>query len=210
MKNENEKENLETTIAEKTEVIEQQPEELYNLAVKEKHNFTSPLHLACADDTLRANMCCVCFENGWAYASNGHILVKQNLDLHSIINPEKLDGKAIHKDSFKQILQFHTVVVNDDSVLCLAEGRKAEFKFSDITKFPDYNAVIPTNHPYEITCIGVKAKYISIAEKILHGSKYGIRMTFRGIDKAIILTTEEYRDEQLILIMPILLKSTLF
>ena len=32
-------------------------------------------------------------------------MVKSSLEYHSVINPEFLDGKSIHKDNFKEILK---------------------------------------------------------------------------------------------------------
>jgi len=197
----------EVVIAEKQKE-EEQPE--YNINSKNKLNFTSQLHLACADDNLRPVMCCVCFKDGWAYASDGHILIKQSLELHSIINPEKLEGKAIHKESFKQILAYNIAEVHDDYILCVDEGRKAEFLFSKVGDFPNYEAVIPVGDLEGTTFIGINHKYVNIAGKVLHGSEYGMRMKFRGYNKAIILTTEGYREEQLAIIMPIMLEPTLF
>ena len=46
---------------------------------KEKSNFATPLHLACADDEIRPALECVHFIDGFAYATDGSILVKQSL-----------------------------------------------------------------------------------------------------------------------------------
>lgn len=68
----------------------------------DKFNFTTKLHEACADDALRPVMMCVHFMNGFACASDAHIAVRQSLEYHSIINPELLDGKSLHKDNYTE------------------------------------------------------------------------------------------------------------
>jgi hypothetical protein len=174
-----------------------------------KFNFTSPLHLACAKDNLRPVMECIHFINGFAYASDAHIMVKQSLELHTILNPEMLEGKSIHKKSYEQICTYDIVQACDDYILCKGEGREAEFMYSECGKPPNFEAVIPIDPIKGIEYLGINPKMVAIAGKILHGSDMGVRMTFRGGRKAVILTTEEYSN-QLVLIMPIALEPCLF
>lgn len=44
----------------------------------DKKNFNKKvkMHLACADDELRPALACIYFKNDFAYASDGHILVR--------------------------------------------------------------------------------------------------------------------------------------
>lgn len=192
------------------EVAEILTEETNPVATSDKHNFTAPLQLACANNDFRPALYCVHFLNGYAYASDGHILAKQSLELHTILNPEKLNGKGINKDSFKQILQFKIVEAHDDHILCIDEGRRAKFMYFKGAAAPNFEAVIPTGETLPVHYFGINPKYLTVAGKILHGSNNGVKMTFKGNNKACILTTEEYKEEQLVLIMPMILEPVLF
>ena len=197
----------EVVIAEPSKKEEPLP---YNVNGDNKFNFTSPLHLACAKDNLRPAMECVHFKNGYAYSSNGHLLAKQSLLLHTILHPEKLEGKAIHKKSYEQILTFDIVEASDKNIICKRNGGEAEFMYAEnLGKIPDWDSVIPKDKPIKgIEYLGINTKFITIAGKILHGSDMGVRMTFRGGGVGVILTTEEYED-QLVMVMPLNLEPTL-
>jgi hypothetical protein len=175
---------------------------------KMKYNFTSKLHLACADDEMRPVMECVHFKNGYAYASDGHILIKQSLEYHAILNPKMLEGKSIHKKSFKEIMTFRIAEAKEDCVSCSDGDREADFMYADCGKAPNFESVIPIDEPESKKHFGANAKFVGIAGEILHGSQNGCLFTFKGKDK-VILTTMDYSD-QLALIMLIVLEPALF
>ena len=192
-------------------VLNETEEDSAPLNPKDKLNFTSQLNLACSTDDFRPEMQCVYFYNNYAYASDGHIMVRQSLDLHTILNPENLEGKSIHKDSFKQILSFKVAQAKEDCIVCNDGERKATFKYSNYGKAPAFDSAIPTGELIGPLYFGINPKFITIAGKVLHGSNNGVRMSFRGSDKCVILTTEEFpQSEQMVLIMPLLLQPTLF
>lgn len=175
-----------------------------------KFNFTSPLDLACATEDLRPAMQCIHFQNGFAYASDAVIMAKQSLELHSILKPENLEGKAIHKDSFKQIMKFQFAEAREKYIYCKDADREAEFMYSEFSgKAPNFESIIPDSKISGVEYFGINTKKVAIAGKILHGSDQGVRMTFRGGNMVVTLTTEEYNN-QLVLIMPVALNGVLF
>ena len=70
---------------------------------EQKNNFDKKvqMHLACSKNELRKEMQCVYFKDGFAYASDGIILVKNRiseisgLEKHEV---EALNGKFLHAD----------------------------------------------------------------------------------------------------------------
>lgn len=99
---------------------------------KTKANFQTPLHLACSDDPCRPVMQYIFFENGYAYATNGHIAVKQSLDDYcDVIEKEKLNGHAIYKTAFAQILKFPMAVATEEGVECINDDFKVLFRYAD-------------------------------------------------------------------------------
>ena len=68
------------------------------------------MHLACGDHGFTEY---IYFKNGFAYATNEIILVKNDLSICSSIHPDQvrlLNGKLLHKDDYKKIL--NTDVIN--------------------------------------------------------------------------------------------------
>jgi hypothetical protein len=204
-----EKKEPETIEIEEAEIVEKK-EKKETPKIEKRANFSSPMNLACADDDLRPALNCVHFVKGFAYATNGKILAKQSLEYSNIEQVEKLEGKSIHKDSYKQIMNFQYATAEDSMIVCIDEnGRKAEFFYAHINEIPDFEKQLPVDDSRAVSFIGINPEFITIAGKILHGSKSGMKLEFYGIDKGIVMTTMEY-ENQLVYAMPILLEPTLF
>ena len=72
------------------------------------------MHLACAKDDFRPQMQCIYFKDGFAYATDAHVLVKNDLTACSNLDPEQialLDGKLLHADHYKDILKYDTIIL---------------------------------------------------------------------------------------------------
>ena len=75
---------------------------------EQKNNFDKKvqMHLACSKNELRKEMQCVYFKDGFAYASDGIILVKNRISEISGLEEceaEALNGKFLHADLYKDI-----------------------------------------------------------------------------------------------------------
>lgn len=184
------------------------------MAENQKFNFPTPLHLACATDELRPVMEYVHFVNGFAYASDAHILVKQSINEYCTVHDkENLTGKCIHRDSFENIRKFDNAKALMDGIECWDDngGKKAFFPYGTVEeKRPNFETVIPDGPAENVPFIGINPKYIEIASKCLARDKHtAVRMIFHGQNKAIILKAEDY-PEQIVIIMPIILGGNLF
>ena len=178
---------------------------------KERYNFASPIHLACADDKSRPIFECVHFINRFIYASDGTMLVKQSIDYSQVIESIKLEGKSIHGDSFKEALTYKIVTATDEGLQCKDDDRETFFyysKFSD--KLPDFESIISSHCCKSVDFIGFDPKKIAISGKVLIGGEYsGIKVTFNGIDKGMMIEVLGY-ENQLVYLMPRILEPTLF
>lgn len=180
----------------------------------EKHTFTTKLHESCGDDDLRPILMCVHFANGYAYATNGHIIVKQSLKYHSILDPERLNGKSIHKDNYKAVMQFETCTCDDSGISCQnLDGRTAFFEYFDrgVTEMPEFDRVMAIDQYKEtdVPFIGINPEFFFKLSKSMHSIDGSFRLRFQGLTKAIIVDCIGI-DDQYGIIMPIVLNDTLF
>ncbi len=178
----------------------------------EKQNFNIKIYEACSDDELRPIMMCVHFINGFAYASEGHIAVKQSLEYHSIINPEVLNGKSIHRDNFKNIMQFEIAECTESGVVCKdSDGRTALFDYFDRKgeKIPDFEKVMQAGDIKEVRFIGLNFKLVEKLQKAMHSPSGNFRLRFHGNDKGIIIDVADIPN-QVAIAIPCLIEEGLF
>lgn len=180
------------------------------MSKKEKYNFTTPLHLACSDDDLRPALGSVYFIDGYAYASNGYMIVKQTINYHTVINPENLNGKTIHRDSFKQIMDFGYATAEEDGISCKDDdGREAFFPYSQISSPTDFASIMPPIKLVEKSVIGLTPKFLAVAAKVLSGAKQnGFKVSMIEGEK-ICITTPFY-DSQMVIIALMLIQEGVF
>lgn len=177
-----------------------------------KYNFTTKLHEACAKDELRPLLNCVHFSGGFAYASNAHLLIKQSLEYHSILNPEMLDNKSIHRENYKNILSFDIAECNKEGVECKdKDGRTAFFSYFDREdqEIPAFDEVLQKTSLVQLSFIGIQPKWFKVLSNALHSTDGNIRMRFQGIDRPILIDAIGIEDQEAI-IMPVILEDVLF
>jgi hypothetical protein len=178
----------------------------------EKKSFTTKLYEVCADDELRPVMMCVHFKGGFAYASDGHIAIKQSLDYHLIHGQECLEDKSIHKDNYKAIMGFEKATCDDSGVSCEdKDGRTAFYEYFDRkgVEIPNFEAVLKPTGQKSVEFIGIKPEFLARLTKALHTPTGSVRLQFQGIDKAILVDVVEIVDQEAI-IMPAILNDSLF
>jgi len=107
------------------------------------------MHLACSNDELRLVMNYIYFNDGFAYSSNGHILIKNKLsEITELISDDQLEllnGKYIHKTSFRKILEYDTVKIIESGIECKSNSNFSivEFKFEkdNTLKYPNAEVI---------------------------------------------------------------------
>lgn len=183
--------------------------------MSEKYTFSTKLHEACATDPIRPVFACVHFMNGFACASEGHIAIRQSLEYHSIINPEMLDGKSLHKDNYKAIMGFEFAEANEDGIQCKdTDGRTAFFEYFDMKdqEQPNFDKIFNDSGSKGVKSvhfIGFNPTYLLKLSKALYCPDGNIRCRFTGIDTAILVDAVGIENQEAI-IMPAILEDSLF
>lgn len=174
------------------------------------NRFKSKLHLVCAKDPLRPSMQHIHFIEGKAVATDAHILIEQSLTLnefHVLVDLKKFDGKALHKNVFKELQKYDILSVDDEGIVVIKEGFKAKFMWAENPgTFPNYKNVLP-NSPQEIKriCLNPNLAYkLSQAMICRDAAMPNLIYSFHGEHKAISVTTKYIGVElQQGIIMPI-------
>ena len=80
------------------------------------------LHKACANEEFRPAMHYICFRNGYAYATDGHIAVRASLDAICALSEEernKLNGYLIHKKQYEMLIKYSTIEIGEGVITCI-------------------------------------------------------------------------------------------
>lgn len=103
------------------------------------------MHLACSTDDLRPAMQNIYFKDGFAYASNSQILVRNELTACSTIDEQQLqilDGKLLHYSHYKDILKYNVIEISEEGIEAIKNGQKAFFYFNTTENYVDAEKVI--------------------------------------------------------------------
>lgn len=170
-----------------------------------KKNFLKKLNLVCGSDDLRPVLQYVSFQNGCSICTNAHVLVKRSLKLDGFTDEEieQMNGKFIHKDTYKHLLSYDTVEVIDGAFHCVKGNVNAVVSFNDSEGlYPNWLAVIPVGDTIELGEIGISAKNLELIKSI--ASDMETRFKFYGANKAVLIKGSQTGwDEETILIMPL-------
>jgi len=174
-------------------------------------NFNTKLYEVCSDDDLRPTLCCIHFHNEYAYATDGCIVIKQSLEYHFVIHPELLNGKRLHRDNYKAIMQFDTAECFDNGIACKSsDGCSAFFDFfNDESPFLNFESVLSARPDQPVSFIGVNPIKLAKLAKAFHSPSGALRLTFSGKESSILVDVPGI-DNQLGAIMPVVLNDTLF
>jgi hypothetical protein len=190
----------------------------------EKRNFKTNLALACGKDDLRKPMQYVSFKDGYVYATDAHLLVKQHLSLHGF-DPEEIalmNGRCLHKDAFAELLRYEEVGVRESlptgaHFKCKAKSHSIEIPLLDECpdgRIPNMDPVIPSEEVIEaVSQIGINLKLLERASKLLISQNGLCKFQFHGPTKGVLLTsgTEKGREvsydysTELVLVMPLII-----
>lgn len=179
------------------------------------------LHKACADDLLRPAMQYVAFKDGYAYATNAFVAVKANLRDISALQEEdiqKLNGYAIHKDQYAELLKFSEIEVREGSIVAKGATENAQTIFT-LTKivesssdkrpgairFPNVEAIIARDtERCELGEIGINLKLLNNAAAAMGIAGENIGLQFTGARGKIFIKSDRLADVRGI-IMPVVI-----
>lgn len=164
------------------------------------------MQFACSSDNLHPSLSCVYFKNGFAYATEAHILVKNSLQECSSLSDEQielLDDKFLPSKSFANILKYDTIIVSEDGIEATKNTDKAFFYFAKDLNFPNAEKVIQDSlnkQKVPTPEIGLSIEKLVKLNGALSGSDQ-CKMQFTGENSVIILQSME--QSSLGIIMPI-------
>lgn len=158
----------------------------------------------------------ICFENDYAYASDGHILAKVSLECLTTFDEEefrRLNGHCIHAKALKMICQFENIdIVGDEklSIVCYLRENTIEFNLAKKESVipPDFEQVLKADgERHSIDKIGIEKSYLNDLTDAMGVKR--VKMDFYSENSKIIVTPiDEYLDVKGV-VMPILTTGTL-
>lgn len=188
--------------------------------------FTTNIHLACGTDDLRPIMSHICFRNGYAYATDAHVLVKQCLKrIHGATDEDvaALEGFLISSETYKAIKDRELFIVSGIgahkertcSITAIAEKKKPTITITltleeFIGKWPNADAVIPK---FEECC---KSNECHMNSKVLtrllsclafDTSTFSFHFKMQANNRAILVCVDSVEipdDAQVALLMPVM------
>lgn len=169
------------------------------------------MHLACAKDGLIIQMKCVYFKSGYAYATDGVVLVRNRLDEMSTFEQadiEALDGKHLPAQFYKDILKYDDCLISDEGIECHKGDDKAFFYFMDFkddVKYPNADKVLEdalNNMTVPLPTIAFDFQNMERLRKALSGIDQCVAM-FKGTNKPIVFQSVNGLSGSVGLICPI-------
>ena len=113
--------------------------------IRYNFNKNAKLNLLCPKDELRPLLACIYFDEGNAIASDGYvILVSPVREISNLSDEdiEKLNGKLIDCNDYKDLLKFEVIKVEPDGIVGIAKtGAETKYIFKDY-HYPNYKAVM--------------------------------------------------------------------
>lgn len=92
------------------------------------------MHLACAPKEGKSVLQCIYFKDGFAYATDGTILVKNRISEISTFSEDEiaaLDGKMLPAEHYKDILKYDECLISDEGIEATKKDDRAFFYFKD-------------------------------------------------------------------------------
>lgn len=170
------------------------------------------MHEACGSDELRPILMCVHFKDGFAYSSDANVIVKQSLEYHTIINPEFLEGKSVHKDNYKAIMQFEKAECNEEGISCSdSDGRTAFFEYFHRVcgEIPNFDSILKPIGQKSVEFIGINPECLHRISRAMHVPSGSLRLQFQGVDRGVLIDSPEIPN-QWGLLAPTIINDTLF
>lgn len=151
---------------------------------------------------------CIYFNNGFAYASNRQILVRNRISEISGLNDaeiEALNGKFLHADFYKDMLKYDNIMIAEDGIECTKGKGKVFFYFSTFEKYPSAEKVLHDALNKQTTPqpqVSFDMKLMQRLNKALYESD-SCTATFKGTGNPIVFDSMKADVSSIGLIMPL-------
>ena len=135
-------------------------------------NKNAKMNLLCPKDELRPVLNCIYFDEGNAIATNGHVILVSPVKEISNLSDEdieKLNGKLIDGNDYKDLLKFDVIRVETDGIVGIAKtGAETKYLFKD-HRYPKYKAIMNGVSLHDKTqTISFRGSYAAIMCEIMN------------------------------------------
>jgi len=176
-------------------------------------NFRKKLSIACSNNDLRPVLQCIYFDEGFAVATDAHIIVKQSLREHGFneVEIEIMNGKFLHKDAFNEVFRYDNVKVSEEGFNCIDKKNNvsALIRFSHIEgKYPNYKSLFETDKQKEVDEIGLKGSLLKRINDISLSCIKTYKFQFYGKNRGIKITPTDLTElDECIILMPVMIND---
>lgn len=162
---------------------------------KTKRNFKTKAHLACSKSEAQVSMNYIIFEDGNLVATDSHIILVQHLAGHGFTHEEidHLEGKALHRDTFQEILRYDTIEVGPTGIKCKKGRTKVVFPLETLEEqcdysFVNYKVCLPDlSYMSETDNIGFDLNILSRIKDLTLNAKGQVAFNFQSNVKACLI-----------------------
>ena len=139
--------------------------------MKTRKNFNRGIRLdkICAVDDFKIPLHFISFQDGNAIATNAQCLVVAKISEISNFSDEqieKLNGKYIHRESFKRLIKEDYVQIVDDGFLCISDEAKQLIYFGEVDNFPNVRSLFVADR-CELNKIGIDPSKLAVLQACL-------------------------------------------
>ena len=169
----------------------------------------------CGSDNLHPTRSHLFFNNGFVYATDARVLIKQDLKVcHGMTDEmvEKLNGKMLHRENADALAACDLFEIHDDKIIGSKKNSKTKVLADLVTeaqegKFPNVEAVIPSmSNASELAQYALDPKkliQVQSASVAFDKDAKALRLTFFAPDRGALVHFQGFSgSEQLGLIMP--------
>ena len=168
------------------------------------------MHLATGCYGFRPVFENIYFKNGYMYASDAKILVKNKISEVSNFTEEQialLEDKYLHQSEYKDLLKEDIVTITSEGFIAKQRNRETLYKFNvGCGVFPENIDRLFEEKRNPVDKIGIDIYYLEIIRKTLQCNGK-IAMFFTKESYAIIIRDSELKYESKALIMPLLINN---
>lgn len=174
-----------------------------------KKGFNSKPHLICCTDNIRTHMNHIWFNNGYLHATDGHAAIKQHLSLHEFSEDEikMMQDKWMHRSIFPDIYKAEYLKVHEKGIVGVSKtGHETLFTWANVSdRFPDLDYIL--TQEMEETPLPSWAINPTLLKRVYDAMVMnfdsGVKLTFTGARRKIIVEPVDYSELQIAIIMPV-------
>ena len=160
-----------------------------------------PLYLACdIKNYIRTSTHYIMFSNGYAYATDAHILVKARLTDISDFDEQDLallDGKCIHANNYKKIVKSKgEVSITTDAIVVKETEYEVAYplKTKESVRFPDCENVMSRKGDIALQMkFGISAENLCTLSDVMNAYN-GIAMEWKSNQMFVVTPIGEHKD----------------